>query len=81
MAWGDKPTEAQLNAIWTWIRWEMPSAEASDALAWLKENATRKQVSEEMNRIHELHENRRLNREECFKGEVWQEYFNSVGKE
>ena len=77
MAWEDKPTEAQRNALWYWYKWELPSAEASDALKWLKENATRKQVSEEMGRVRELHANKRLNREECFKGEVWSEYFKT----
>lgn len=80
MAWQDKPTEAQLNTLFHWIRWEMPSAEASEAIKWLEENTTRKQVSDEMNRIHDLKEARKLNREECFKGEIWSGYFNK-GKE
>lgn len=77
MAWSDKPTDAQLDALFNWIRWEMPSIEASDAMNWLRENATRKQVSEEMNRVHDLKHARKLNREECFKGEIWKGYFDS----
>lgn len=75
MAWSDEPTEAQLDRLWVWIRWFMPDAEASSALAWLQKNATRKQVSEEMNRLHDLKEEHKLNREECFKGEIWKGYF------
>jgi hypothetical protein len=82
MAWTDKPTKAQLNMMWHWFNWEMPRAEATDALDWLEKNATRKQVSDELGRLRELSLARNLNREQCFSGEVWQEYFNSkVGKE
>ena len=77
MVWGEKPTEAQLNALFYWFKWEMSSQEVTDALKWLENNATRKQVSEEMNRIHDLKHSRKLNREECFKGDVWKDYFNS----
>ena len=76
MAWSDEPTEAQLNALWYWLKWELPAAELTEAMAWLKEHATRKEVSTEMARVRELHANKRLNREECFKGEVWNDYFN-----
>lgn len=82
MGWLDKPTDAQINALWNLIQWQMPRAEAKDALDWLEENATRKQVSGELGRIRELALARSLNREKCFSGEIWQEYFNSkVGKE
>lgn len=82
MGWNDKPTKEQINALWRWMKWQMPTAEAKDALDWLEENATRKQVSDEMTRIRELYLSRKLDRTECFKGEIWQEYFNSkVGKE
>ena len=82
MAWLDKPTKAQINALWQWFSWKMPSSEAKDALDWLEQNSTRKQVSDEMKRVRELSMTHGLNRETCFSGEVWQEYFNSkVGKE
>lgn len=77
MSWIDKPTKAQLNAIWHWFNWEMTGAEARDALNWLEKNATRKQVSEELGRLKELSLEHKLNREECFRGEVWQDYFNA----
>lgn len=78
-AWKDKPTESQLNTLFHWIRWEMSSTEASEAIKWLEKNATRKQVSDEMNRIHDLKHANKLNRDECFKGEIWKEYFNTRG--
>lgn len=82
MAWGDKPTDAQINAVWHWFYWKMPTEEAKDAVDWLKQNATRKQVSEELGRLRELSLKHALNRDVCLSGEVWQEYFNSkVGKE
>ena len=82
MAWTDRPTEAQMGALWSWFQWEMPRAEAKDALDWLQKNATRKQVSNEMTRVRDLLHAKKLNREECFRGEVWAEYFNAkAGKE
>lgn len=76
MSWLDKPTDAQINTLWRWFQWEMPRAEAKDALDWLKQNATRKQVSEEMTRVRNLLHDKKLNREQCFSGEIWADYFN-----
>lgn len=77
MAWIDSPTKAQINAMWHWFNWEMPRTEAKDALDWLEKNATRKQVSDELGRLRELSLAHNLNREQCFSGDVWKEYFNS----
>lgn len=77
MAWDDKPTYAQIETLFSWMRWRMPTAEAQDAVHWLQNNATRRQVSEEMQRIRPMYKNRTLDRESCFKGSVWKEYFNS----
>lgn len=76
MGWLDKPTEEQINALWRWFRWQMPRAEAQDALKWLQKNATRRQVSEEMDRVRRLFHARKLSREECFSSDIWAEYFN-----
>ena len=82
MGWLDKPTKEQINALYYWMKWELPTSEIKDALDWLEENATRKQVADEMTRVRGLYHAKRLNRIECFKGDIWQEYFNSkVGKE
>ena len=80
MGWGDKPTESQLNALFHMIRWEMPTAEAQDAVAWFGKNATRKQASEELGRIRQLKMDRQLNREECFRSDAWSDYFNLINK-
>lgn len=82
MGWLDKPTDAQINALRHMIYWKMSDAEVKDALDWLKKNATRKQVSEELTRVRDLYVKHSLDRNKCFAGEVWVEYFNSkVGKE
>lgn len=77
MGWLDRPTKGQIRAMWNWFQWKMPRAEATDALDWFEQNATRKQASEELGRLRELSIKHALNREECFRGEVWQEYFNA----
>ena len=78
MAWNDKPTDAQLGIIFKWIRWEMPTAEASNAVNWLEKNATRKQVSEEMNRLKELKDTKKINRASCFDSEIWANYMGGA---
>lgn len=74
MAWTDKPTEAQLERLYQWFKWEMPTSKARDALDWLEQNADRRQVSDEMKRIRELKVARRLNHEECFASKIWESY-------
>lgn len=74
MAWSDEPTEAQLNTIYRFIRWEMPNAEAIKAVNWLEERATRREVSDEIKRLKELYETRRLSFESCFESEIWEGY-------
>ena len=48
MAWSDEPTYAQIETVYRWIEWHMPTQLASDAVHWLKEHATRKEVSDEI---------------------------------
>lgn len=74
MACNEKPTEAQLGVIYQWFRWEMPNAEASRACRWLEDNATRRDVSLEMNRLKILKNKRTLDRDNCFAGEIWEGY-------
>lgn len=80
MSWEDKPTEGQISALFHMIRWEMPTAEAQDAVNWLKENANRRQASDELGRIRELKMSRALDREACFRSPIWEGYFNSKCK-
>lgn len=71
MAWADKPTDAQINALYSWVRWHIPTKKAQDAVKWLAENSDRRAVSYEMKRIRELYMSHKLNEEECFKSSVW----------
>ena len=74
MAWKDKPTYAQLELLYQWFRWEMPTPKAKDAVHWLEDNADRQQVSNEIKRIKELQVNKQLNGQECFSSSVWEKY-------
>lgn len=76
MAWQDKPTEAQLSALFFWLRRQMPGVEASAAISWLRDNATRHQVSDEMKRVRELFVSHALDRDKCFEGDIWSGYFD-----
>ena len=67
-----KPTEAQLGTLARWFRWHMTNDKRAKAINWLEENATRKQVSEEIARIHDLYHDRRLNEDNCFASDIWQ---------
>lgn len=80
MGWEDKPSEAQVNALWYWFKWEMPTEEANDALKWFEKNATRREAFDEVKRVRELNLSRKLNREACFNSEVWKRYFDSKSK-
>lgn len=74
MAWSDEPTYAQIETIYRWIGWHMSNQEASDAVHWLKEHATRRELSSEIKRLHDLYHSHKLNKEECFNSEVWDGY-------
>lgn len=72
MAWTDKPSEAQLGTIYSWIRWEMTNEQAQKAVAWLGNNANRKTASDEMQRLKKLKDNRKLNKAKCFESDIWE---------
>lgn len=74
MSWNDKPSEAQLGIIYKWLRWEMPNSKASEAVNWLEDHATRKEVSLEMDRLKKLRDSRRITKESCFDSAVWKGY-------
>lgn len=73
MAWSDKPTYGQIQAIYRWLEWNMPTPEARRAVKWLENNANRGQVSKEMTRIKKLFDTRTLDMS-VFDGEIWKEY-------
>ena len=72
MAWSDEPTDAQLSAIYHLIRWKIPDAKAILALDWLRERATRREVSYEMKRLRELYISHKLTKDNCFDSEIWE---------
>lgn len=74
MAWDDKPTRAQLSYIRQWGNWVIPSQELSDALAYLENNCTRKQVSTEMGRIRLLHGSRKLTKQNFYDADIWKNF-------
>lgn len=82
MAWDDKPTKGQVNALWHMMEWsDIPTAELHDALHWMEENATRRQASDELGRVRDMKiEHHRLTRDEFFKGDIWRGYFDSKTK-
>ena len=74
MAWSDEPTYAQIETVHRWIKWHMSNKEASCATHWLKEHATRKEVSDEIKRLHDLYYDHKLTKEECLNSDVWDGY-------
>lgn len=71
MAWTDKPTEVQLAALLNWIKRATTYRKALAALDYLRENANRREVSEEMGRIRRLENEKRLDEQSCFESDVW----------
>lgn len=76
MAWTDEPSDKQINALLNLIRWEIHRDEMKDIEEYLKVNATRHDVSEELGRLRDLKMNRKLNRDNAFEGEIWKNYNN-----
>jgi len=74
MAWSDEPTDSQMGTLYRWISWHMSTPEARDAVHWLKEHATRKEVSDEIKRVHDLYYGRKLDKDACFDSSIWADY-------
>lgn len=72
-----KPTESQLGVLFRWFQWQMTSDKASKAMKWLENNATRKDVSDEISRVHDLYHSRKLDEERCFESDIWQGFHYS----
>ena len=80
MAWSDKPTDAQMTAIFNKIRWVMAEPEAREAIRWFSEHATRRDASDEMERLHHLYATHNLDREKCFASKAWDNCHLKLGK-
>lgn len=76
MAWTDEPSDKQINALLNLIRWEIHRDEMKGIEEYLKANATRRQVSEELGRLRDLKMKRKLNRDNAFGSEIWKNYNN-----
>lgn len=81
MSWSDEPTYAQIETIYRWIEWHMPTQEARDAVNWLKEHATRHDVSCEIKRLGDLYHHHKLDKSECFNSDIWDGYKGVNGYE
>ena len=74
MAWSDEPTYAQIETLNRWLEWKVADSERIKALQWLKEHATRKEVSDEMSRVRKLYYEHKLTKDECFNSNIWENY-------
>lgn len=72
MAWSDEPTDMQLGTIFSWLSWKLDRQTAQEAVAWLQNTATRRDVSTEMGRLKNLREKNALNASNCFESEIWE---------
>ena len=74
MGWADAPTKPQLSALSSMISNKtvgVKREEIKEAMDWLKEHATRRQVSDEMGRIRL---EKSLTRDEVFGSDIWVKY-------
>lgn len=76
MAWTDEPSDKQINALLNLLRWEVYRDEIKGIEEYLKTNATRREVSDELGRLRDLKMNRKLNRDNAFESELWKNYNN-----
>lgn len=74
MAWTDEPSEAQINALLNLVRWEISREELPRIVDYLRNNATRKELSNELGRLRRLKIDRKLNRDNAFESEIWDKY-------
>lgn len=74
MAWSDEPTEAQLNTVALWLKYETKVSPETIASAcnWLEKHGTRGDVAREMTRLKNLKDEHRLDEKNCFTGEIWE---------
>ena len=74
MAWSDEPTDNQINALFNLVRWEISREEMPKMEAYLKEHATRRELSNELGRLRDLKIERKMNRDVAFAGDIWSGY-------
>ena len=72
MAWSDEPTQAQLSGVYRLIEWTVPKETILEALEYLEEKATRREVSDEMGRLRSLYIDHKLDKSNVFASEIWE---------
>ena len=70
----NKPTSNQLDLLYKWYQWRLPVDLARDAVKWLGEHSTKKAVSAEIARVHDLYYGFKLTKETCFDSPIWNNY-------
>lgn len=71
MAWNDKLTYNQIEAVWRWLEWRLPTGMAKAAVRYLESHTTRRTISDEMGRIRDLYRRHITDPEEYFAGDIW----------
>ena len=71
MAWSDKPTPAQLGALANMIQWKLTVAECDKTIVYLRENSTRKELSDELKRVRDLYIERKLSRDNVWASPIY----------
>ena len=74
MAWSDEPTMAQLGAVKRLIEGTIPNETIVKALHHLENTATRREVSDELGRLRCLYIDRKLDKENAFEGDIWEDF-------
>lgn len=81
MTWSDEPTDSQIGALYRWLSWNMAQDKARQAVNFLRDNSTRREVSIEMSRVKELYDHHLLNEQNAFESDIWEDYKRLMEKE
>lgn len=74
MTWSDEPTNAQLQALFGMMKWCVEDKLLMSALDYLKLCKTRREVNYELSRIHKLYVARKLDENNVFDAEIWEDF-------
>lgn len=74
MVWNDEPTDAQLGALRRLLKWRVCNDLLSEALEYLQYCKNRREVSYELRRVRDLFIKRKLNKENVFDSEIWDDF-------
>lgn len=77
----DKPTQPQLNIIYKWLSWKIPTYAAKAAVEFVKENKTKKETIAEISRLHDMWESKKLNHINWNASEFWEGFEYEAPKE